>query len=72
MVSEHVYKELTELKKPGQSYTKVIDSFLHPQKPKKSFMEFAGAWSFMSEKRARQIEKTARKVRKNWRKVPKW
>ena len=48
MVSEEVYTELTKLKNPGESYSKVIHKFIHPQKQKKSFMEFAGAWSSMS------------------------
>ena len=35
---------------------------------KKNFIDFAGTWSFMSDKRAKQIENTVKKVRKNWRK----
>ena len=72
MVSDEVYRELTQLKRTGESYSKVIHKYIHPQKQKRNFMDFAGAWSFMSEKRANEIEKTAKKVRKNWRKVPKW
>ena len=72
MISDEVYRELTQLKRSGESYSKVIHKFIHPQKQKKSFMDFAGAWSFMNEGELKEIEKVAKKVRKNWRKVPKW
>ena len=72
MVSEEVYTELTKLKNPGESYSKVIHKFIHPQKQKKSLMEFAGAWNFMDEKDIKDIERSVRKVRKGWRPIPKW
>ncbi|MBI5227101.1 antitoxin VapB family protein [Candidatus Micrarchaeota archaeon] len=73
MISDAVYKELTTLKRPGESYSKVIHKFIHPQKSKKNFMDFAGSWSFMSEKETKEMETVVKKVRKNWRKVPlKW
>ncbi len=72
MVSDEVYKELTALKKPGESYTKVIHKFIHPQKQKKNFMDFAGAWSFMSDKDADDMKKTIRKLRKRKRGIPTW
>ncbi|MEK6981295.1 MAG: antitoxin VapB family protein [Candidatus Micrarchaeota archaeon] len=74
MISDHVYEELTELKKPGESYSKVIDKFLHENKKeeKKDIMKFAGAWSFLSDESVDEIEKTAKKIRKGWRKVEKW
>ena len=72
MVSEEVYKELTQLKREGESYSKVIHKFIHPQKHKKNFMDFAGAWSFMSDNEVKEIGQVVRKVRKNWRPVPPW
>lgn len=74
MISDHVYEELTELKKAGESYSMVIDKFIHEGKPekKKDIMKFAGAWSFLSDETVDDIEKTAKRVRKNWRPVPKW
>jgi predicted CopG family antitoxin len=71
MISEHVYKELTELKKAGESYTKVIDRLIH-LKNKKKLVEFSGAWSFLDRKTALEIEKTVKESRTKWRGVPKW
>ncbi|MBI5046161.1 antitoxin VapB family protein [Candidatus Micrarchaeota archaeon] len=65
MISDHVYMELTELKKEGESYTKVIDKLLHAKK-KKNIMDFAGAWSFLSDERTKEIETGAKKARKDW------
>ena len=72
MISDEVYRELTGLKRPGESYSKVIHKFIHPQKQKKNFMEFAGAWSFVSDKKIKQMEKIVKHARKNWRGAPKW
>ncbi len=73
MISNEVYEKLTGLKRPGESYSKVIHKFIHPEKSKKNFLEFAGAWSFISEKETKEMETLVKKVRKNWRKVPlKW
>ena len=71
MISEHVYNELSGMKKSGESYTKVIDRLIHSQ-TKKDFMQFAGAWKFLDKNVAISIEKEAKKARKNWRTVPSW
>lgn len=73
MVSDHVYSELLSLKGINESFTMVIDRFLHsPGEKKKTLMDFAGAWDFVSEKEVKRMEKTIKEGRKNWRKTPKW
>ena len=62
MISEHVYKELTEMKEEGESYTKVIDKLIHKKREKKRIADFIGAWSFMSEKDLDEIEEEAKKA----------
>ncbi|MDO8554253.1 MAG: hypothetical protein Q7S22_05575 [Candidatus Micrarchaeota archaeon] len=37
---------------------------------KKSFMEFAGAWSFMSDNDTEEMINLVNKMRKNWRSLP--
>jgi len=72
MVSDHVYGELTELKKEGDSYTKVIDRLIHAQ-AKKDILQFAGAWKDLNKKDLDLIEKEAVQARKTpWRKVERW
>ncbi len=73
MVSDHVYSELLSLKGINDSFTKVIDRFIHGHEKKKyDIMESAGAWSFLDKDVADGIEKEAKKARKNWGSTPKW
>ncbi|MBI5051629.1 antitoxin VapB family protein [Candidatus Micrarchaeota archaeon] len=72
MVSDQVYLELTELKRPGESYTEVIDRFISKKSSAKSIMDFAGAWKSLNENTTKDIEESVKKARKNWRAVPKW
>ena len=72
MVSDHVYKELSMLKSASESFSKVIDKFIHLDSDRKEFKDFAGAWSCLSEDTLETIEKGAKAARKNWRPVPKW
>ncbi|MBI4406716.1 antitoxin VapB family protein [Candidatus Micrarchaeota archaeon] len=73
MVSDHVYSELLSLKGVNESFTKVIDRFLHAsEEKKKTFMDFAGAWDFVSEKEVKRMEKAIKEGRRNWRPTPRW
>ncbi|MFH0713655.1 MAG: antitoxin VapB family protein [Candidatus Micrarchaeota archaeon] len=71
MVSDNVYKELSMLKKAGESFTMVINRFLHTNE-RKDLADFAGAWKFLSKDALDNIECEAKKARKNWRPAQKW
>lgn len=72
MVSENLYKELTELKNPGESYTKVIDRFIHKKDNKKNIMSFAGAWNYMKDEEVEEMKSTIKSMRKRKRGLLKW
>ncbi len=72
MVSDHVYMELVALKNAEESFTKVIDRFIHRNENKKKLMDFAGAWSFLSEEEASDIKKGAKEATKHWGRTLKW
>ncbi len=77
MISDHLYGELLQLKKQGQSFTKVIDGMLHrvySSKKKQTYdlSRFAGAWNVLSKDYADGIEKVAKQTRKNWRPASTW
>ncbi len=74
MVSDHVYNELLSLKGVNESFTMVIDRFIHRnEKKKEDIMELAGAWSFLDKEITDNIEKEAKKARKaSWGKATKW
>ena len=73
MISEHLYKELSEMKVEGEIYTKVIDKLIHKKtQKKKTPTDFLGAWNVINKKDLDDIEEEAKKTRKTWREVPKW
>jgi predicted CopG family antitoxin len=70
MIGDEVYSALTKLKRPNESYTKLLSRLTGISKDSsKDIMSYAGLWSNVSEKNAQERFKDITQLRKNWRKT---
>ena len=72
MISDDVYRTLTQLKHKGDSYTQVIARSLGTAKnQRKSLLECAGLWKHLSSEKIARMKKLVKASRNSWREL-KW
>ena len=72
MISDDIYKALTQLKRSGESYTQLIARYVGlAHTKKKSLLECAGLWRHLTKNDIANMENAIEKTRKSWRAI-KW
>ena len=72
MIGDDIYKALTKLKRPSESYTNLIARCIGlGRTKKKSLLECAGLWRCLTDEDIKKMETAIEKSRKSWR-VMEW